>query len=106
MHDVEALPRTLAAHEVRAWVEKMSERPDDTLYDEHGWAIEASVIDGLVANANAAAIPATQQTRFGMVVRRSNLRTFPTSLRVFSEPDDGTDIDRFQEDATANGCLS
>jgi hypothetical protein len=77
VHDVEALPRTLAASDVRAWVEKMSQRPDDTLYDEHGRAVEASVIDALVANVNVAAIPATQQTRFGMVVRRSDLRTFP-----------------------------
>lgn len=103
VHDVEALPRTLTANDVRAWVEKMSERPDDTLYDEHGRAVEASVIDGLMANVNAAAIPATQPTRFGMVVRRSGLRTFPTSLRVFNAPDNGTDIDRFQEDALFAG---
>lgn len=103
VHDVEALPRTLAMNDVRGWVEKMSERPDDTLYDEQGRAVEESVIDALVANANAAAIPATQQTRFGLVVRRSSLRTFPTHLRVFNEPDDGTDIDRFQEDALFAG---
>ncbi|HEY7639751.1 MAG TPA: SH3 domain-containing protein [Steroidobacteraceae bacterium] len=103
VHDVEKLPSTLDAHDVRAWVEKMSERPDDTLYDEHGRAIEPGVIDELVANVNAAAIPATQPTRFGMVVRRSDLRTFPTRMRVFSEPDDGTDIDRFQEDALFAG---
>jgi hypothetical protein len=103
VHDVEALPRTLAMNDVRGWVEKMSERPDDTLYDEQGRAVEESVIDALVANANAAAIPATQQTRFGLVVRRSSLRTFPTHLRVFNEPADGTDIDRFQEDALFAG---
>lgn len=103
VHDVEALPRTLAATDVRAWVEKMSERPDQTLYDEHGRAVEASAIDALVANVNVAAIPATQQTRFGMVVRRSDLRTFPTRMRIFSEPDNGTDIDRFQEDALFPG---
>lgn len=99
VHDVEALQRTLAAADVRAWVEKMSERPDETLYDEHGRVVESSVIDALVANVNVAAIPATQQTRFGLVVRRSDLRTFPTRMRVFSKPDDGTDIDRFQENA-------
>ena len=103
VHDVEALPRTLAMNDVRGWVESMSERPDDTLYDEQGRAVEESVIDALVANANAAAIPATQQTRFGLVVRRSSLRTFPTHLRVFNEPADGTDIDRFQEDALFAG---
>ena len=103
IHDIEAIPATLAAADVHAWVDRMSERPDDTLYDEQGKAVEAAAIDALVANANAAAIPATQQTRFGMVVRRSNLRTFPTRMRVFDEPDDGTDIDRFQEDALFAG---
>jgi cell wall-associated NlpC family hydrolase len=103
VHDVEGLPRTLAANDVRGWVEKMSERPDETLYDEHGRAVEASVIDALVANVNVAAIPATQQTRFGMVVSRSDLRTFPTRMRLFSEPDDGTDIDRLQENALFPG---
>ena len=75
MHDIEALPRTLAAADVRAWVEGMSERPDNTLYDEKGQAVESSAIDALVANANVAAIPATQSTRYGMVVRRADLRT-------------------------------
>jgi len=103
IHDIEAIPGTLAAADVHAWVDRMSERPDDTLYDEQGKAVEAAAIDALVANANAAAILATQQTRFGMVVRRSNLRTFPTRMRVFDEPDDGTDIDRFQEDALFAG---
>jgi hypothetical protein len=102
VYDLEALPRMLAANDVRAWVEKMSERPDETMYDEHGRAVEASAIDALVANVNVAAIPATQQTRFGMVVRRSDLRTFPTRMRLFSAPG-GTDIDRFQEDALFPG---
>ena len=103
VHDIEALPRTLAAADVRAWVEDMSERPANTLYDEQGRAAETSTIDALVANANVAAIPATQPTRYGMVVRRSDLRTFPTRTRLFREPDDGTDIDRFQEDALFPG---
>jgi hypothetical protein len=103
VHDIEALPRTLAASDVRAWVEGMSERPDDTLYDEQGRAAESSAIDALVANANVAAIPATQPTRYGLVVRRSDLRKFPTRTRLFREPDAGTDIDRLQEDGLFPG---
>ena len=102
VHDVAALPGTLSAADVHAWVDRMSERPDDTLYDEKGAAVEAATIDAIVANANADAIPATQPTRFGMVVRRSDLRTFPTRMRLFSEPG-VTDIDRLQEDALFPG---
>ncbi len=103
VHDIEALPPTLAAADVRKWVEGMSERPADTMYDEQGRPMDASTIDGLVASVNGAAIPATQATRYGLVVRRSDLRKFPTRLRLFNEPDDGTDIDRFQEDALFPG---
>jgi cell wall-associated NlpC family hydrolase len=102
MHDVEAIPRTLSAADVSAWVERMSVRPADTLYDEKGRVVESSTLDELVANVNVAAIPATQSTRYGMVVRRSDLRTFPTRLRVFRDAS-GTDIDRFQEDALFTG---
>jgi hypothetical protein len=80
----------------------MSERPGDPLYDEHGKAVEAAAIDAIVSNANADAIAATQPARFGMVVRRSDLRRFPTRMRLFSEPG-VTDIDRFQEDALFPG---
>ena len=38
VHDVEAMPRTLAATDVRTWIEHMSSRPADTLYDEKGQA--------------------------------------------------------------------
>src|SRR3546814_20629555 len=48
------------------------------------------------------AIPETQDTRYGLVVHRAALRTFPTATRVFSSDDD-TDIDRFQESALFPG---
>jgi hypothetical protein len=102
IHDLEALPAALAGADVRAWVDRMSERPGDPLYDEHGKAVEAAAIDAIVSNANADAIAATQPARFGMVVRRSDLRRFPTRMRLFSEPG-VTDIDRFQEDALFPG---
>ena len=38
VHDVEAIPRTLSAADVSTWVERMSVRPADTLYDEKGQA--------------------------------------------------------------------
>jgi hypothetical protein len=47
-------------------------------------------------------VPETQNTRFGLVVRRAALRSFPTNLRVFSHAGD-TDIDRFQETAEFPG---
>ena len=55
-------------------------------------------IDGFMDALNLKAIPKTQATRYGLVVHRADLRTFPTATRVFSSVGD-TDIDRFQESA-------
>jgi cell wall-associated NlpC family hydrolase len=45
----------------------------------------------------------THATRYGLVVQRAALRTFPTALRVFRSNDDA-DIDRFQESALFPGA--
>jgi hypothetical protein len=102
LHDIRALPAQLSGTQVKAWVEKLSERPSSTLYDEQGKVVDAAQIDDVVRNVALAAIPATQKTRYGMTVHRANLRTFPTSLRVFRSADDA-DIDRFQESALFPG---
>lgn len=102
LHDIERLPVTLEAAQVRAWIEQASPRPSRTLYDESGKPGSERALDKLVAALDLKAIPDTQVTRYGMVVRRADLRTFPTHLRVFSSPDD-RDIDRFQESALFPG---
>ena len=99
---IEQLPATLEAEQVRAWIEAASPRPTRTLYDESGGEGSARALDRLEAGLDLKAIPQTQVTRYGLVVRRANLRTFPTHLRVFSTPDD-RDIDRFQESALFPG---
>ena len=102
LHDLEALPRTLARDRVAAWINAISRRPSRALFDEHGQPLLPATLDQLVDAANLAAIPARQSTRHGLVVRRADLRTFPTRLRVFSAPGD-LDIDRFQESALFPG---
>ncbi|WP_202840807.1 SH3 domain-containing protein [Luteimonas saliphila] len=102
LHDIEQLPVTLEAEQVRAWIEQASPRPTRTLYDESGKEGSERALDRLVAALDLKGIPQTQVTRYGMVVRRADLRTFPTHLHVFSSPDD-RDIDRFQESALFPG---
>ena len=99
---IEALPQTLDGARVKAWVEARSQRPRKTLYDEAGKQGNERQIDRLVNALDLEAIPQVQIARFGLVVRRASLRTFPTHLRVFTAPGD-TDIDRFQETALFPG---
>ncbi|GFE85490.1 C40 family peptidase [Steroidobacter agaridevorans] len=102
VRNLEQLPTSLAAADVRAWIEAMSSRPTRTLYDEQGRAVSAQQLDDWMASLNLDGIASSQATRYGMVVRRADLRTFPTRARVFSSTDD-TDIDRFQENALFPG---
>ena len=102
LHDIEALPVTLEREQVLAWIGKISTRPTRTLYDETGKQGSERAIDKLVNALDLRDIPQTQVTRYGMAVRRADLRTFPTHLRVYSSPDD-RNIDRFQESALFPG---
>ncbi len=98
LHDVEGLPAELDAERVRGWIEALSARPGKPLYDLQGKPVAKKAVDGFMDALNLKAIPKAQKTRYGLVVHRADLRTFPTATRVFSSPD-GTDIDRFQESA-------
>ena len=102
MHDLHALPKTLTREQVAGWINQLSERPTRPLYDVDGKPVPAATLDALIDNLALSDIPAQQSTRYGLVVRRASLRTFPTRLRVFSSKGD-TDIDRFQETAEFPG---
>jgi cell wall-associated NlpC family hydrolase len=103
VRDLRKLPATLSSADVRSWIEKLSSRPTAIVYDEHGESVPAATLDELASALNLDAIPTSQATRYGMVVRRADLRTFPTRLRVFGSKGD-TDIDRFQESALFPGA--
>lgn len=102
LHDIESLPVTLEREQVQAWIEALSVRPTRALYDETGNEGSRRAIDRLVNALDLDRIPQTQVTRYGMVVRRASLRTFPTDLRVYNAPDD-RNLDRFQESALFPG---
>jgi len=102
MHDLAVLPATLPRAQVAAWIGRLSKRPAHALYDEHGQSVPAAMLDKVENDLALDAIPAQTTVRYGLVVERAALRTFPTTLRVFSSSDDH-DIDRFQESAEFPG---
>jgi hypothetical protein len=102
MHDLRALPKNLSRAQVAGWIEALSELPKHPLFDVDGKPVPAATLKGVVDNLALGAIPAQQPTRYGLIVQRAALRTFPTTLRVFSAKGD-TDIDRFQESAEFPG---
>ncbi|SFK47192.1 SH3 domain-containing protein [Rhodanobacter glycinis] len=102
MHDLAALPASVSRAQVTGWIEHRSKRPTHTLFDVHGQPVPKATLDSLMSELALGAIPAQQPVRYGLVVHRAALRSFPTMLRVFSRQGD-TDIDRFQESAEFPG---
>lgn len=102
MHDLHALPAQLDRATVTGWINDLSQYPKRKLYDAKGQPVPDSLRDQLTDALALDAVPAQQASRFGMIVRRAALRTFPTDTRVFTSNDD-TDIDRFQETAEFPG---
>ncbi|WP_441005054.1 C40 family peptidase [Novilysobacter viscosus] len=102
LHDLAAIGPVLERARVVDWIESISRRPTAPRHDASGAPVPATTFDALLDALALDAVPARQPTRYGLVVRRAALRTFPTGLRVFSTPGD-TDIDRFQESALFPG---
>lgn len=102
MRDLRALPATLHRAQVSGWIEALSKRPQRPRFDAEGNPVPAATLEALLDSLALDAIPEQQVTRHALVTHRAALRTFPTSLRVFSTPGD-TDIDRFQESALFPG---
>ena len=102
VHDLEALPATFPREDVRAWIAPLSSPPTRELFDENGRVLDKGTLDAEVGNAALDAIAGTTPARYGLVVQRAALRTFPTMRRVFSRADD-RDIDPWQESALFPG---
>ncbi|MBO9716576.1 MAG: SH3 domain-containing protein [Pseudoxanthomonas sp.] len=102
IHDIGALPDPLPRAFVREQVQALSAPPTRALFDEQGTPVPKKTLDALQQAIALDAVPATQPLRYGLVVHRAALRTFPTRLRVFSRAGE-TDIDRFQESALFPG---
>jgi hypothetical protein len=102
VHDLEKLPASLDAAAVKVWIEALSGYPDKQMFDAAGRQLQRSDFDALVNNVAIESVPETQRTRHGLVVKRADLRTFPSALRAYSSAED-RDIDRFQESALFPG---
>ena len=103
VHDLATLPSRVAGDALRDMVEGLSAPPSGTLYDAEGAVVGRRDLAAIVRNAAADRIPAAGVApRWGMVVRRADMRSFPTTLRVFRSAGD-RDIDRFQETALFPG---
>lgn len=102
MHDLAKLPSVPGSAQVRAWIEARSRMSSEPLYDEQGDVISSARRQAWEDALALDRISDAQALRYGLIVQRARLRTFPTDDRVFNRLGD-TDIDRFQETAEFPG---
>ena len=102
MNDLAAMPGSMDRQHVLHDIDRLSARPTRPLYDVEGNPVPAATIDALVQALDRDAVAERSPLRYGLVLRRTALRSFPTELRVFSSAGE-TDIDRFQESALFPG---
>ena len=89
-------PGKVSRTQVQRWLNDLDFSSDE-LY-VNGKLISPELKTILKASRNIAQIPETVQVRYGVTVRRTNLRTFPTKLAAFESPAD-KHFDNFQETA-------
>src|SRR5689334_10150492 len=79
VHDLKRFSSTLSGADVRSWIGKLSQYPDDDVFDAEGRKYERSQLDALMQGLALESVPESQRTRYGLVVKRAALRTFPTT---------------------------
>lgn len=73
--------------------------PEKARYDASGNEIQVSFYDEIIENTNIDGISEINEIKYGITVKNTSLRSFPTLVGVFSASED-IEFDRFQE----TGC--
>lgn len=89
-------PTELSAEELVEKIDAISSLPGYPRFYATGEQANNEQLESYRNAANFEAIKAINPVRFGLVVKRSSMRTFPTLDKLYSEDMD-LDIDRFQE---------
>jgi cell wall-associated NlpC family hydrolase len=95
-------PDSLGAEEIRTRIESLSKRPTTALFKSGDQTVSAADIDAWMDNLNLEGITASDSRMLGLVVVRTALRRFPSSMRAYDR-NGGVDIDRLQESALFPG---
>ena len=93
-----ASPENLDKAELLSKINKISRAPSSARFYKDGTMLTQQHFNKYAENLNFQAIKDKNTIQFGLVTKRSALRTFPTLDRVFNRAMD-FDLDRFQETA-------
>ena len=89
-------PETLSAKVIHDEINALSKHYGSDLYGDDGELLDESGYAQYQANLNLDNLKESNPVRFGMVVQRADMRTWPTDDRYFKTLD-SKNLDRFQE---------
>ncbi|MEO9947537.1 MAG: SH3 domain-containing protein [Paraglaciecola sp.] len=95
-------PSKLSKAELIEKIKSISRIPSSPRFYANGSQLSKQNFESYTANLNIEGVAAKNTVRFGLVSKRSALRTFPTLDKVFNKAMD-LDLDRFQETAVFPG---
>ncbi|MEQ9562012.1 MAG: SH3 domain-containing protein [Woeseiaceae bacterium] len=96
MVDLAGYPESLPGADVAALIRAISKPSDQALFYRDGGEVAATDYDRYTQNLNLEELPDSVNVRFGMVLRRADMRAWPTKDVVF-KTQETFDLDRFQE---------
>lgn len=100
--DLDLFPQALSADEIKKRILAVSKPSKSDRYDDNGVLLDATAYQKLAANLNIDSIPDSVEVRFALVVKRSDMRSYPTVNRYYSSPA-SKNLDRFQENGLFPG---
>ncbi len=98
VYDLETYKKSLKKDELIKLI-KSYEMPKKPMYDKYGNLIEEDFYDDVIKNTNLEGIKDVNPVRYGIAIRNTSIRSFPTKEAVFDKQGD-IEFDRFQE----TGC--
>lgn len=96
LRDLSALGDTLDRVRVLALLDGVSRPASSPRYHSDGSPVSAADYERLQASVQRDRIPDTVDVRWGLVVQRASMRSYPTRQRIYKSPAGG-DLDRLQE---------
>jgi len=84
LRDLKTLPETVKGEEVLNWINELSIAPKSARYDEKGNKYQQGDYERFKENLNIGKIEKTINVEYGLTVRRTQLRTWPSIKPSFS----------------------
>ena len=96
LRDLGEFPEKLERNQVLELLDSVSRPASTPRYHTDGSLVSPGDYATLESSVQRDAIPPEVPVKWGVVVQRASMRSFPTHMRIYKSPED-TDLDRLQE---------